>query len=178
MSEYNFVQIGSLYLTDDQTDTGEPCRVDIPQLTKFRMDKHRTIVTTIEGSLHVQLFAQLGETLQMLITLMRPTNYEALLPLLNNSQATKTPVNIKISAVIGNFDSANSKTQLSMYVLEHDGDVLFSGANIIGMSMGDIPLSDSKALARRIIVKSKRNPRRQSREVPGYRREIRKVRSS
>lgn len=104
MSEYNFVQIDNLYLTDDQTDTGMPCRVDIGNLAKFRMLKRTATVPIIEGPSQVQLFSQIGETFPMQISLLRTVDYEALLTLLNTAATNKTTNNIKIDGELGTFD--------------------------------------------------------------------------
>lgn len=69
--------------------------------------------------------------------------------------------------------SGLTKTQLTMYVLESDGSIL-NGSRIIDLSVGELPLTQAKALARRKLRKSKRSPRSVTFDIAGYRRDLKK----
>lgn len=104
MADFNKVKIGTLWLTDDGTETGASCLVNIPELSRLRPAKRRTVIPVIEGSPVTQLMSQLGEVLTMSIFLLHTDEWDDLIEIIDTADSGGSDVNIIIEGELGNFD--------------------------------------------------------------------------
>src|SRR5690606_22552588 len=105
MAEYNRVQIEDLYLTDDGTNTGTPCLVEIPELAALRPAKRRTVIQCL-GAPQVQLFDNLiGEALTLKIFLLHTDEWEDVIEIIDTADTNGTTITVKITdGELGEYD--------------------------------------------------------------------------
>ena len=105
MADHNKVQIETLYLTNDGTQSGEACLVEIPELASLRPAKRRTVIQCL-GAPQVQLFDGLiGEPLTLKIFLLHTDEWDDLITLIDAADTNGTTLTVKITdSELGDFD--------------------------------------------------------------------------
>lgn len=105
MAEYNLIAIETLYLTDDGTVTGTPCRTEVKGLAELGTAMRRTLIQCI-GPPQVQLFDNLiGEPIQITVFVLQKTEYDSLITMIDAADSGSSTLTVSFSGGdLGDFD--------------------------------------------------------------------------
>ena len=103
MADYNAVKINNFWLTSDGTETGRPCRVEIPNMSALRLDP-RSVEEDLDGGQHLQFGEPAGFEIPMAIRVLEDDDLTDLLDEINDVEDGGNFHNLVIIGDTGNFD--------------------------------------------------------------------------
>lgn len=107
MGQYYKAQIDSVYLTDDGTDTGEPCRVDITGLDALTLNYAGSNTNSADGTPYSFVIEHEGQgsPLRLATGVVTADVFEDLQSVINTALAADDTINLKLSdGPFGDFD--------------------------------------------------------------------------
>lgn len=107
MADYNLVQIGDIFLTDDGLETGVPCRTQIAGLDSMQLSHTGQINKAADGTPYAFLVENglQGVDIEIRPFVMTDDVFDDIKDVISTALAGSTTVNVKISeGPFGNFD--------------------------------------------------------------------------
>lgn len=106
MADYPLVSINNYFLTDDGTNTGLPCRVNIPTLDQLQFDFTGQTVQAADGTVHQHIldFAKVGALVDVNCFQLLQDVYEDIRDSMATAVSGDTTSNLTISSPYGDFD--------------------------------------------------------------------------
>ena len=106
MADYNKVSIGSIFLTDDGTETGLPCRVEVTGLDRLKPTKTGAVQIAADGTPKAFIT---GNTGRGVLISIRPTAvmkdvFDDVNDAINDALGVPETINITIDGDTGTFD--------------------------------------------------------------------------
>lgn len=122
--DYSLVNIGGVWLTDDGTETGGPCRVLISGLNKLRLTRRGANTLTADGSSVLFTAANEKKGIDLIFNVAAETHevLEDLYDAINALLDTDDDVQITITGDEGDFD-VNCHPLYQPDPIEYDPDV-------------------------------------------------------
>lgn len=106
MADYNLVKIGTVYLTDDGTSGGNPCRTEVTGLQALKASKTGAVQAAADGTPYAFLTDNTGKGVVIGIKpfTLTKTVFDSVVTAINAALATPAAINITVSGDTGNFD--------------------------------------------------------------------------
>lgn len=107
MADYNRVKIGTVYLTDDGTDTGMPCRVEVAGLDRLKAVKTGAMAVSADGTPYAFVTDNQGKgaTLSIKPFAVRKAVFDDVVDVVNAALTAGTVVNVTFTdGDVGDFD--------------------------------------------------------------------------
>jgi len=106
MADYNFVKLGSVYLTDSGLIGGTPCRTEVSGLDALQFTQTGTNTIAADGTVHQFKIDNLGKGLLLEIrpfAIMKDV-FDDINTVIQDALTNDTIINITISGDTGDFD--------------------------------------------------------------------------
>ena len=103
--KYNLIQLNSIYLTNDATSTGTPCKTSVSGLDALTFDFTGVTVLALDGTPYNQVFDNYkkGLPLTIKITQTTDTRLDELASLLTTLVTAESSVLVQITGSTGDF---------------------------------------------------------------------------
>ena len=104
--KYALIQIGAVYLTNDATVSGKPCKTEVKGLDSLSVTKAIRVINALSGKPKAQISeALLGNKISIKCFDVEPVTYAAVIDEMETSLDTDTPITISFeNNPYGNFD--------------------------------------------------------------------------
>jgi hypothetical protein len=104
MARFYLIQIDSIYLTDDGTETGEACKLEVPNVEDLQVNVTGVSVPAIEGRVRQTVPWTAGKEFEIRIGTVMADIYADLRAFLNDANAADTSFTITGTGASGDFE--------------------------------------------------------------------------
>lgn len=106
MARYNLIKIGTIYLTNDGTQTGKECKTSVTGLNLLKTTKIGNIQYAADGTPHANLIevGQKGVPIEITVDWLAKTVFDNINTTINDALNNMTTINVIITGDTGTFN--------------------------------------------------------------------------
>lgn len=102
---YNLVKIGTVWLTSDGTETGEPCRVEVLGLGRLLLGNLGSVNKAADGTPYLYSVESVGQgtDIQITVTALMAAEVVSLAGVINTALSAETAIEVTVEGLAGDF---------------------------------------------------------------------------